>query len=136
MNITRCKECGCTKTAEDRVADLQAQVERLTGELSERGKKLGRVVLALRDAKQERDEANRQLADGMGKALVVELGLRAEVEILKERAEKLAKDIETLREIAHEFFEGGKPITREQLDDFCAVGLLNDLLHEANNSDT
>jgi hypothetical protein len=39
-----------------------------------------------------------------------------------ERAEKLEEDIETLREMAHDFFEGGKPVTKEQLDAFCAVG--------------
>ena len=30
--------------------------------------------------------------------------------------------IETLREMAHAFYEGGRPITKEQLDAFCAVG--------------
>ena len=35
---------------------------------------------------------------------------------------ELAKDIETLREMAHDFYEGGRPITTEQLDAFCAVG--------------
>ncbi|KKL83723.1 hypothetical protein LCGC14_1971820, partial [marine sediment metagenome] len=27
MNITKCKECGCTKDAEDRVSRLQTRVE-------------------------------------------------------------------------------------------------------------
>ncbi len=30
--------------------------------------------------------------------------------------------IETLREMVHAFYEGGRPITKEQLDAFCAVG--------------
>ncbi|KKK88531.1 hypothetical protein LCGC14_2742270 [marine sediment metagenome] len=34
----------------------------------------------------------------------------------------LQADIETLREMAHDFYEGGRPITKEQLDAFCAVG--------------
>ncbi|KKM62247.1 hypothetical protein LCGC14_1523710, partial [marine sediment metagenome] len=35
---------------------------------------------------------------------------------------KETADIETLREMVHAFYEGGRPITKEQLDAFCAVG--------------
>jgi len=38
------------------------------------------------------------------------------------QGERLTTDIETLREMAHDFYEGGRPITKEQLDAFCAVG--------------
>ena len=33
MNITKCKECGCTKDAEDRVRHLERQLEEAQGKL-------------------------------------------------------------------------------------------------------
>ena len=35
MNITQCGECGCNKTAEDRVPDLEAKVARLQADVKE-----------------------------------------------------------------------------------------------------
>ena len=33
MNITKCKECGCTKDAEDRVRHLERQLSEAQGKL-------------------------------------------------------------------------------------------------------
>ena len=46
----------------------------------------------------------------------------ADKDIPAAREEVLVKDIETLREMAHDFYESGRPITYKQLTAFCAVG--------------
>ncbi len=89
MNITKCEKCGCTKTAEDRVAFLDAENARLQGRVEEitasyesmrrsnvyykaQAKKLEEGVGILKRLRQafqdERDEA-RTLAERRKKAL-------------------------------------------------------------------
>lgn len=99
------------------IAELEAEKARLQAQMEEAEREIGLVLAGL-----DCQNANGYIVPGQMKCEGGTQCAKHQRDGYKARAEQRGKDIEALRDMAHDWYETGLSISQEWLDEFCAIG--------------